>query len=38
MNEPTGFFICSPIELPMYEVVQWLFEHQYGRICEERFK
>lgn len=32
MNEPTGFFVGSPTELPLYEIVQWVFEHQYGKI------
>ena len=32
MNEPTGFFVGSPTELPMCEIVRWLFNQQYGKI------
>ena len=32
MNEPSGFFVGSPTELPMHEIVGWLFRQHYGKI------
>ena len=32
MNEPTGFFVGSPTERPLHEIVEWLFKQQYGKI------